>query len=97
MDPKTVWKEGRLIREAIRRALLDEWDPIGIGEYAEAQSEYDTYVPVIYRILISRGSRSELFDYLWSIETEHMELVGDRQATEKFVERLRDIIEQAGR
>jgi hypothetical protein len=94
---KTIWKEGRLIREAIRRALLGEWDPIGIGEYAEAQSEYDTYVPVIFRILISRGSRSELLDYLWSIETEHMGLVGDRQATEKFADRLRDIAEQVER
>jgi len=92
-----VWKESRPVREAIRRALLDERDPIGIGEDAEAQSEYDTYVPVIYRILISQGSRDELLAYLWSIETEHMGLVGDRQATEKFVDRLRNIIEQAGR
>ena len=94
---KAVWKESRLIREAIRRALLDEWDPIGIGEVAEGQSECDTDVPVIYRILISQGSRSELFDYLLSIETEHMGLVGDRQATEKFADRLRDIVEQVER
>jgi hypothetical protein len=31
---------------------------------------------------------SELFDYLWWLETEHMGLPGDRQATELFAHRL---------
>jgi hypothetical protein len=39
----------RLFREAIRRAQLKEWDPIGVGEIAEAQDEYDSYglLPVL--------------------------------------------------
>lgn len=81
----------RLFHEAIRRALLQEWDPIGVGEIAAAQDEYDSYVSTIYKMLISRKARHEVFDYLWWLETEHMGLTGDRQATEKFADRLMQI------
>jgi hypothetical protein len=27
--------------EAIQQALIKEWDPIGVGEFPEAQNEYD--------------------------------------------------------
>jgi len=84
----------RMFHEAIRRALLQEWDPIGIGAIAEAQDEYDSYVPSIYKMLISQKPRHEIFDYLWWLETEHMGLTGDRQATEKFAERLMRVSEE---
>lgn len=86
-----VRNRARLFHEAIRRALLKEWDPIGVGEITEAQDEYDSYVSTIYKMLISRASRHEVFDYLWWLETEHMGLTGDRQATEKFADRLMKI------
>lgn len=78
----------RIFHETIRRTLLREWDPIGVGAIAEAQDEYDAYVPTIYKMLIARHSRHEVFEYLWWLETEHMGLTGDRQATEKFADRL---------
>ena len=57
----------------------------------EAQDEYDRYVSTIYRILVLRMPRHEIFDYLWWLETEHMGLIGDRQATGKFSDRLMQI------
>ena len=78
----------RIYHEAIRRILLKEWDPIGVCEIKEAQDEYDSYVGAIYKMLITRKSKNEIFDYLWSLETEHMGLTGNRQATEYFAERL---------
>jgi len=87
----------RLFHEAIRRALLTEWDPIGVNGVAEAQDEYDSYVPTIYKMLISRKPRHELFDYLWWLETEHMALAGDRRATERFVDRLMQIPDEIER
>jgi tetratricopeptide (TPR) repeat protein len=81
----------RVFHEAIRRAFLNDWDPIGVRGIAEAQDEYDSYVPTIYKMLISRKPRHELFDYLWWLETQHMGLTGDRQATERFVDRLLQI------
>ena len=79
---------GRQYHDAIRRALAVEWDPIGVHGIPGAEDEYDSYVPTIYKMLISRKTKQELCDYLWWLETEHMGLTGDRQATEHFAERL---------
>jgi tetratricopeptide (TPR) repeat protein len=87
----------RRFHEAIRRALLTEWDPIGVRGIAQAQDEYDSYVPTVYKMLISRKPRHEVFDYLWWLETEHMALTGDRRRTEKFVDRLMQIPDEIER
>lgn len=73
---------------AIKQILLNEWDPIGIAELAEAQDEYDAYIADVCRLLSRRAGVHEVFDYLWWIETMHMGLCGDRQRTEKIAERL---------
>jgi hypothetical protein len=80
--------------EAIRKAFLMEWDPIGVGEISEAQDEYDGYIGSIYKLLIQRSPVSKIFDYLWWLETEHMGLAGDRQKTEHFAERLARLPEE---
>jgi hypothetical protein len=63
---------------AIHDILLKEWDPIGIANVPEASDEYDSYVPGVYKRLISRVSEDDLFDHLWMIETEQMGLCGNR-------------------
>jgi len=78
----------RQYQNAIRDALLKEWDPIGINAIAEAQDEYDAYVWTVYKLLIEGKQKNDILDYLWWLETEHMGLTGDRQATERFAERL---------
>ena len=83
-----IRSRAHIFHEAIRRALLQEWDPVGVGDIPEAQDEYDSYVSTLYKMLIAQKSRDEVFDYLWWLETEHMGLTGDRQATEKFADRL---------
>lgn len=82
--------EGRAKRyhEAIRKAFLTEWDPIGVREIREAQDEYDGYVGSVYKLLIQRSPVSKIFDYLWWLETEQMGLAGDRPTTQRFAERL---------
>lgn len=84
----------RRFHAAIRHALLMEWDPIGVRGIPEARDEYDSYVSPIYKMLISRKPRHEIFDYLWWLETEHMGLTGNRQATGKFADRLMRISEE---
>jgi hypothetical protein len=78
----------RLYHQAIRRALIAEWDPIGVGDSPNSQDEYDAYVGPIYRLLIHRRPVHEIFDFLWELETEHIGLSGNRQATEAFAHRL---------
>ena len=84
----------RLFHETIRQVLLKDWDPIGVRDIPEAQDEYDSYVSTIFKMLTSRKPRQEVFEYLWWLETEHMGLVGDRQATEKFTDRVMRIPEE---
>jgi hypothetical protein len=70
--------------EQIRKALMNDWDPIGVKGISGAEDEYDGYVPTIYKMLIQSKTEEEIFDYLWWVETEHMGLFGNRQATEAF-------------
>lgn len=78
--------------QAIHDVLIKEWDPIGVGDVPEAQDEYDTYVPGVYKHLIHRSPERDLFEYLWQIETEHMGLHGNRIHTEKIARKLIGLI-----
>ena len=78
----------RRYHQAIREILLRDWDPIEVGDVAEAQDEYDSYIPSIYGRLIHRISEQELFDHLWQIETEHMCLFGNRGKTQQVAQKL---------
>jgi hypothetical protein len=74
--------------QEIKRVLLQEWDPIGVGDVPEAQDEYDGYVPDVHRLLMRRASLLEVFDYLWQLETEHMGLRGNRAHTQEIADVL---------
>jgi len=76
------------MRDMIRSALLQEWDPIGVKTIPEASDEYDSYAGTICQILMERCSEEEIFHYLWKLETEHMGLRGDEEATKSFVNTL---------
>lgn len=79
------------LEREVRSALLKEWDPIGIKEIAEAANEYDAYAPALAEMLRSKRSEAEIFDYLWQLETGHMGLTGDREATKKFASYLSEL------
>jgi hypothetical protein len=89
----TLKDRAQLFHHAIRQVLL-EWDPIGVSKLPEAQDEYDPYVPTIYRMLVQQKPQHEVFDYLWWLETQHMGLTGDRQATESYAARLMSIVDE---
>ena len=60
------------IYQKIHNIFLRDWDPIGIQNIPEAQDEYDGYVSNVFNLLISGKSQKELFEYLWWVETEHI-------------------------
>ncbi|HYV49769.1 MAG TPA: hypothetical protein VFA20_33165 [Myxococcaceae bacterium] len=72
----------------IKRLLLEEWDPIGVSQFPEAQDEYDAYAPGVYQLLSRRPTPSEVFEHLWQLETQQMGLRGDREKTKKIAEKL---------
>jgi hypothetical protein len=74
MKDKRLRKRLREIEESIRDVLLHDWDPIEVANEPLAQSEYDSYVGGVYRLLTAGASEEELADHLWRIETESMEL-----------------------
>jgi hypothetical protein len=53
---------------AIRRILLGEWDPIGIGTIVEAHDEYDSYIPTIYQMMQERVGIEKLALHLGKLE-----------------------------
>ncbi len=78
----------------IKRAMLYEWDPIGVSEIEAAHDEYDSYAIELTSLIRSGISENEIFTYLWDIETQHMGLEGDRANTQAFaakVAKLRSI------
>jgi hypothetical protein len=86
-------KRAKRYHGAIKNILLNEWDPIGVSDVPEAQDEYDSYVPGIHKMLISRSTAQEVFEYLWQIETQHMGLLGNRIHTEAVAGSLVELIE----
>jgi len=37
------------LHKVIHKALIEGWNPIGVGDIPEAQDEYDSYIPSIYK------------------------------------------------
>ncbi|GAB4163496.1 MAG: hypothetical protein Tsb009_40000 [Planctomycetaceae bacterium] len=70
--------------ETVRRAVHFDWDPIGVSDLTDQMGEYDSYVPGLCDLLGKNASEKEVFDYLWTVETESIGLQGNREATERF-------------
>ena len=63
-----------LLKQKIHDLLINEWDPIGVGDEPEAQDEYDCYIPGIIKKLQSSADSFKLTEYLQNIETVNMGL-----------------------
>lgn len=72
----------------IKKELLYIWDPIGIKEYPGAFDEYDRYAIDMINLLLNNSSESQIFDFLWWLETKHMGLLGNEQNTKSFASYL---------
>lgn len=75
----------------VRRALFEEWDPIGVNDNPLAEDEYDNYAPHLTEMLLARKPKDWIFKQLWLIETAHIGLTGNRQATAYFAGQLIEI------
>ncbi|HTJ64597.1 MAG TPA: hypothetical protein VL899_12370 [Alphaproteobacteria bacterium] len=77
----------------VRRILLQDWDPIGIQDIAEASDEYDRYADKAYVMLMDERATAEMIaTYLDVIAADHMGLgysqrraAASRQVAEKLV------------
>ena len=75
--------------DAIRRILISEWDPIGCGV---PEDEYDSYIPVIYRLMQARAGVEGLASHLEKLETESMGLRADMDRNRRVARMLLDLM-----
>ena len=52
----------------IRRILLNEWDPIGVGSAPEADDEYDSYAARVISLLEAGHCSPEIAELLADVE-----------------------------
>jgi hypothetical protein len=79
--------------EAIHAVLIDEWDPIGVGDIPEAQDEYDSYIPAIYRLLTEESDFATIASHLDRIQIHAMGLYTGGEKTLEIAKRLREVFD----
>jgi hypothetical protein len=77
---------------AVRKVLMELWDPIGVKDEPCARDEYDSYVPGLVVLLFRNATDETIADYLRTIQTEHMGLkVKSEEALHDVVRGLRAV------
>ena len=54
--------------DGIERALLDQWDPLGVASVAGEHAEYHTYAHEVYNLLGRGASDTQLARFLHKAE-----------------------------
>jgi hypothetical protein len=86
---RTLDKEAMRRRGRELRALLNEWDPIGvIGEHGP-DDEYDCLLWPLMRLLEGGASVRDLTDYLQQEFTDHFGLSAAPQGSLQFAEQAK--------
>lgn len=88
---KSKQKRSKEIHAEIREILLKEWDPVGVGDIAEASDEYDGYIGGIYRLLALGADESKIVEHLYHIETAYMGLSLKKQRLHVVAQSLKRV------
>lgn len=56
------------IQNSIRKILLEDWDPIGVGDFPTLEDEYDSYIAGIYNLLVVGRPAIEVAKHLSATE-----------------------------
>ena len=78
---------------AIHDVLIEEWDPIGIGDEPRVQHEYDCYIPQIYQGLLRGMDHSALARYLDFLTDDMMGLTRNNALNLQIAQRLQDVFD----
>jgi hypothetical protein len=77
--------------DAIRKILIAEWDPIGCGV---PEDEYDSYIPVIYRLMQGRAGVHGLACHLEHLEANSLGLRSNSERNRRVARMLLDLKKQ---
>jgi hydroxymethylbilane synthase len=72
----------------IAQILLEEWDPIGIRHQPGAQTEYDSYVPIVGGLIVQKASVEQIIDLLFDVETRAMSRQIERERLRPVAEKI---------
>ncbi len=78
--------------DAIRKILITEWDPIGCGV---PDDEYDSYIPVIYRLMQGRAGVVGLASHLEELETQSMGLSANPERNQRVAKLLLELMDES--
>ena len=84
--------EYRVAFKALHDVLINEWDPIDVNDSPEAQNEYDSYIPVIFRLVSEGKSDRDIADHLAMIESDWMGLTPQPDRNLRIASRLREVV-----
>ena len=84
--------EYRVAFQAIHDVLTAEWDPVGVGDESAARDEYDSYIPVIYRLLKENAADEKIARHLEQIETEWIGVGTNHEKRLYIARRLREVV-----
>lgn len=73
---------------AIRRTLMEHWDPMGFRGIPELEGEYDAYLAPLHSMLAGRRPTIELGQYLRAVELGQLKLGETTAASESAAEQL---------
>ena len=90
MSKQSKKEKAAQIQESIRQILFNDWDPIGINDFAP-DDEYDSYVGGIYRLLASGADEYKIVERLHQYETMSMGLKSNLKSSH---ERLKSVAEK---
>src|SRR3954451_15891737 len=80
---------------AVQKILFLEWDPIGINLYEDSsRDEYDSYAPVICRMLREGTDEATLAAHLGEISTSRMGLLPAEERDRRAARILLALIRQ---
>ncbi|MEO7097367.1 MAG: hypothetical protein ABI175_29165, partial [Polyangiales bacterium] len=72
----------------IAQVLMEHWDPIGIKHQPGAQTEYDTYVPLVGGLIVQKAGIEKVIDLLHDVQTRAMSRPTEREKLRPVAEKL---------
>jgi hypothetical protein len=69
-------RQVRDIIDAVRRILLDDWDPLSVGSNPNLYDEYDFFLGRIMKDLANATDASQVADTLEAIARDYLEVPG---------------------
>jgi len=74
--------------QEFRHILLTKWDPVGVNGVAEAEDEYDDYIPRLLSAVRANVDASDVSRMLLEIETQDMGLAPAPERAEAAAQAL---------